>query len=113
MSLRLYLDEDVSARLAIRLISDGYDVLTASQAGRANLRISDEEQLAYAASTERAIFTHNIADYSKLAQSWAAAGREHAGIILSHRHPIRQLHIRFRAFMARYPDGMANVYDYL
>jgi hypothetical protein len=77
------------------------------------MRISDEDQLAYAASVGRAIFSHNIADYVKLAQDWAGAGRDHAGIILGHRLPLRQLHVRFRAFMARYPDGMANICDHL
>jgi hypothetical protein len=47
------------------------------------LRASDEEQLAFAADSERTLYTYNIRDYKRLAVDWANAGREHAGILYS------------------------------
>ncbi len=55
---RLYLDEDVDARLAEALQQRGYDIETTVIAGL--LEVSDEQQLAYAVSQRRALVTHNI-----------------------------------------------------
>jgi hypothetical protein len=113
VTLRLFLDEDVSPLLASLLRDDGFDVLTTMDAGRAHQRMPDEDQLAYAASLGRAICTHNIRHYSPLAVRWAELGREHAGIILAHQLPPGELAARFRALVSRYPDGMTNVCDFL
>ena len=56
------------------------DVLTVAEAGRRGL--SDEEQLAFAASQGRAVFTCNVPDFARLHDAWVSAGRQHAGIIL-------------------------------
>jgi hypothetical protein len=113
VTLRFYLDENVDPLLARRLRDKGYDAISALEAGRSHQRIADEEQLAYAASEGRAIFSHDIKDYSPLAVAWAGSGREHAGIILSQWRPVGELVTRFRAFASRYPDGMSNICDYL
>lgn len=44
---------------------------------------SDEEQLGFAAAQRRAILTYNICDFAPLHDEWQAAGRQHAGIIVS------------------------------
>ena len=54
---RLYFDEDADVRLAEALRQRGYDVETTVEAGL--LEASDEEQLAYAVSRQRALVTHN------------------------------------------------------
>lgn len=54
---RLYFDEDADVRLAEALRQRGYDVETTVEAGL--LEASDEEQLAYAVSQQRALVTHN------------------------------------------------------
>jgi hypothetical protein len=113
VTLRLYLDEDVHIRLAGLLEVEGFDVVTALEAGRAHGRIPDEEQLAYAASLGRAICTYNVSDYPDLAVKWADAGRDHAGIVLMRRRSLREMVARFLSLNTRYPDGMANICDYL
>ena len=80
--IRLYTDEDVNTALAEQLQQQGYDVLSCYAADNAGKRLSDGWQLAYAAQHERAIVTHNIADYIRLDKAWKAQQREHWGIII-------------------------------
>ena len=89
LGIRLYTDEMIDIRLARALRSRGYDVESCQEAGHSNQQIPDEDQLSYAASQGRAIFTFNFVDYLDLDARWKAAGRRHAGIIIS--GEIRQL----------------------
>lgn len=79
--LRLYLDRHVKTQLAADLRLQGYDVLTTQEASRDTA--SDEEQLLFATAEKRAIVTFNIRDFAPLHEQWTAAGRSHAGIIVS------------------------------
>lgn len=79
--IRLYLDEDVHRGVAAALRMRGFDVLNAHDGGRWGL--SDAEQLAYAAASERTLFTFNTADFLRLHRTWIEAGRPHWGIIVS------------------------------
>jgi predicted nuclease of predicted toxin-antitoxin system len=79
--VKFYLDEDIKPLLAEMLRARGFDCLAAREAGA--LTRSDSEQLAFATQQNRTIITFNIVDYLHLATTWAAEGREHAGIIVS------------------------------
>ena len=79
--IRLYLDEDVHKRVASALRLRHFDVLSAHEVGR--WAISDEDQLQYAATDRRALFTYNTADYLQLHLDWLQRGKEHYGIIVS------------------------------
>jgi predicted nuclease of predicted toxin-antitoxin system len=79
--IRLYLDRHIMTRLAVDLRGKGYDVLTTEEAGKDTA--SDEEQLSFATSEGRAIFTFNIRDFAPLHEQCQAANRQHAGIIVS------------------------------
>jgi len=79
----LFTDEHIDARLAPALSRRGLDVLSCQAAGRANQRISDEDQLAYATAQGRAILTFNVVDFIALDAEWKRDGRQHAGIIVS------------------------------
>ena len=79
--VRLYLDRHIMIRLAIDLRGRGYEVMTTQEASKDTA--SDEEQLAFAASEQRSILTFNIRDFARLHEAWQAAGRSHAGIIVS------------------------------
>jgi hypothetical protein len=46
------------------------------------LAASDEEQLLYAASQQRALVTHNIKHFPGVHATWVEAGRGHWGIII-------------------------------
>ena len=79
--IRLYLDEDVQKRVASALRLRHFDVVTAHELRRWGL--SDEEQLTYAATEGRALFTYNTPDYLRLHLDWLQRGKEHFGIIVS------------------------------
>jgi predicted nuclease of predicted toxin-antitoxin system len=86
--VRLYFDRHIMTRLAIDLRGHGYDVLTTEEAGKDTA--SDEEQLVFATSENRAILTFNIRDFAPLHEAWQAAQRPHAGIIVSQQLGSRQ-----------------------
>jgi predicted nuclease of predicted toxin-antitoxin system len=79
--VRLYFDRHIMTRLAVDLRGRGYDVLRTEDAR--NDTASDEEQLVFAAAENRTILTYNIRDFAPLHEAWQAAGRLHAGIIVS------------------------------
>lgn len=84
--IRLYFDEDVPEAVAIALRLRGYNVITAREAGKKGL--SDNEQLKHASSEERILFTHNIADFSKIHMEFVRKGSEHCGLIFSKQLPV-------------------------
>lgn len=75
---RLYSNENFPRRVVEALRALGHDVLTSLDAGRANLRIPDDEVLRFATSEGRAVLTLNRRDFVHL----HAAQPEHAGIIV-------------------------------
>jgi predicted nuclease of predicted toxin-antitoxin system len=79
--VRLYLDRHIMTRLAVDLCGRGYDVLTTEEAGKDTA--ADDEQLAFATAERRTIVTFNIRDFAPLHEACQAAGRPHAGIIVS------------------------------
>ena len=56
---RFYANENFPLPVVEELRRLGHDVLTTSESGRAALRVSDEEMLAFAVDNNRAILTHN------------------------------------------------------
>ncbi len=83
--VRYYTDEHVSKAVIDGLRRRGVDVTTVPE--NEMLSASDEEQLAFAASQRRVIFTQDD-DFLKL----AAQGHEHAGIVYAHqRTPIGEI----------------------
>lgn len=83
LGIKLYTDEMITDRLAPALRQQGYDVESCPEAGLANQRLSDPDQLSYAAQAGRALLTFNAKDFVLLDAAWKAAGRRHAGIILA------------------------------
>ena len=59
----------------------GVDVVTASEAGL--IRHPDEEQLGYATSEDRVLYSFNVADFMFLHRKYIADGKHHSGIILA------------------------------
>ena len=111
--MALFLDEHVDVRLATMLAMAGYDVLTTQAAGRALQGLSDEDQLEFASTQGRAIFTHNVADFVELASRWTAEDRTHAGIILSIWRPAPELNRRLRQFFEMHPNGIDGRVEWL
>ena len=80
----LYLDEDASRASFIKALrSNSIDILTTAEVG--NLGLVDSEQLIWATTNNRVIYTFNVKDYSYLHKIYMAAGKEQAGIIAAPR----------------------------
>ena len=79
--ISLYMAEDSTARsLAFTLKSRGVNVITALEANR--LGYSDEEQLIWATSQGRSLYSSNVRDFYCLHTLFSQQKRNHAGIIL-------------------------------
>jgi predicted nuclease of predicted toxin-antitoxin system len=87
--IQIYTDEHVSPLIAQTLRRRGFVAQSAIEIGM--IGRSDEEHLAYAADHAMAILTFDQVDFVQLAQQWAAAQREHAGIIISPQLGSRQM----------------------
>lgn len=78
--MKLYLDENLSPRIAELLRARGLDAVSAHEAG--NTQLTDVAQLRYATGQGRAIVTCDVADFVALATEMIAANADHAGIVL-------------------------------
>ncbi|NET88685.1 MAG: hypothetical protein F6K45_11435 [Kamptonema sp. SIO1D9] len=74
----LYADENFPLPVVEFLRTFGHDVLTAQEAGNANLGIPDEDVLEFATNCDRAVLTGNRHDFVKL----HSLQPNHAGIIV-------------------------------
>src|SRR5262245_7874062 len=81
MPPKLHLNEHLSPRLAEQLRMYGFDVTSTLELDM--VEADDDEQLAYAASTQRAIVTFNHKDFALRHFQYIAEGKEHWGIVLS------------------------------
>lgn len=80
--LALYFDEDsMDQALLLALRARGVDVISAADAGM--LGVSDLEQLGYATSQKRVLFSFNRGDFYRLHSQFLAEGKNHQGIILA------------------------------
>jgi hypothetical protein len=112
--IRLYFDED-SARhsLARELRFRGADVITAMEASMAGR--ADEQQLEWAASNGRALYSFNRGDFYSLHTVWLREGRRHSGIILSRQGLSvgEQMRRLLRLIAARSAEDMENHVEFL
>ena len=81
MSCPLLLKEMFSGTIAQQLRAKGHDVI-AVVAESALVSLPDDQILAHAAATGRALVTANIKDFVPLDGQYRAAGQSHAGLIL-------------------------------
>lgn len=105
--MKLYLDEDLSPRLAEALRKRGHDVVSSHEVG--NDELPDEAQLSYAAKSGRHLVSYNRRDYLVLADRWYRQGRHFPKILLmvESRYPRRAIGIQLRA-LERYLAGRAD-----
>lgn len=83
LGIKLYTDEMLDGPLCALLRQNGYDALSSEEAGNSQQRMSDETQLQFAVSQERAILTFNVGDFVRRETDWKAQAKEHYGIIVS------------------------------
>jgi predicted nuclease of predicted toxin-antitoxin system len=86
MQIRLLLDEDVHASLALALCKRGYDAVHIQELQRKGY--SDREQLEFAVSQSRCLMSFNIRDFVILHNEFATNGQEHWDILVSSQLPI-------------------------
>jgi predicted nuclease of predicted toxin-antitoxin system len=84
--IKLYLDEDVPEAVALALRLRGFDVLTTREAD--NKGLTDHQQLHFASSVGRVLFSHNVADFARLHVESMNNGVDHRGILLCRQVPI-------------------------
>jgi len=113
--VRLYLDENLSPRIAQLLRARGLDVVSAHEAG--NTQLADVAQLRYATGQGRAIVTCDVVDFVALATETIAANADHAGIVLVspafRTDDFTALADAIEQAARRYPAGLPGIVLYL
>ena len=106
--ISLYLDEDVSAKIAANLRNRGFGVLHAVDAGM--LSASDEEQLNKAISDQRTFLTHNKKHFRVLHDRYLTSGKRHFGIIVAtrKRNPFETIKKLLDIIQTSSPEEMEN-----
>ncbi len=109
---KFFIDEDVHDKLASILRNCGVDAINTREVNRKES--SDEEQLSYAISQRRAIFSFNMADYEKLAVKLFNENKTHFGIIISPQRGLREtLNRLLKLFQETSTDKLKNQLIYL
>jgi len=111
--IRLYLDEDAQRTAFVRALrARQIDVLTANEANQ--IGVSDAEQLAFATSQRRTIFTFNRGDFVQLHTGYLRHDRFHAGIVVSDQLVIGVIIRRLLKLLdARSAEDMHNWFEFL
>jgi len=87
----------------------GIDILTTPEAGRVGS--GDTDQLAFAVSQERSLYTANKADFARLHNAYMIAEQSHAGIVIctwQEMPPERQVRRLLELIEAGRIDSMRN-----
>jgi uncharacterized protein with PIN domain len=79
--LKIYLNENLSWKIAKALREYGYDVVSSHEAGMNSEE--DDMQFEFAISEQRAVLTNNFGDFVRLYDEYATLGKEHYGVILT------------------------------
>jgi Domain of unknown function (DUF5615) len=79
--VKLLLDEHYADQIARQLRAGGHDAESVSERGLKGL--DDEPLLELCERESRALLTNNVRDFVPLVRAWAAAGRDHAGVVLT------------------------------
>ena len=95
--LKLYLNENLSWRIARALREYGYDVISSQEAGMN--QEEDPPQFAFAVEQERAVVTNNFADFIALHEEYLERNTTHYGVIFTTKCPISVLIRRLRTLL--------------
>lgn len=88
MKIKVYLDEDVHKKVAFALRLRGFDVVSAHEYKKWGL--SDSEQIKFATTNRRAIFSFNSKDYVRIHSEYVKTKQRHFGIITSKKLDLRE-----------------------
>jgi hypothetical protein len=113
--IRLYFDVDSMERaVLIGLRARGIDATTALEAGMTEA--TDEEQLEFARSQGRVLFSFNVSHFCHLHSEYLGHGESHAGIIVApqKRYPVGERIRRLLSLLAaKKAEEMQNRLEFL
>lgn len=110
--IALYTDEDIDGELAAQIRARGYDAISTPEVD--NMTLSDEMQVDFATSQERAILTHNAKDFEPLFRDFLQRGKDHYGIVISDQIEIGELLRRVLNMLDRVDaEQMRNAFHHL
>jgi uncharacterized protein with PIN domain len=113
--IRLYFDTDsMEKALLAGLRARGVDAITALEAGLADG--SDEEQLRFASSQGRVLFSFNAGDFCRIHAAFLAQGQPHAGIVVAPQQRYssgQRLRRLLRLIGAKTAEEMQNQLEFL
>lgn len=92
--LKIYLNENLSRKIAIALREYGYDVISSDEAEMN--QADDEAQFVFAIEHERTIVTNNFRDFIELYQKYEKNKKLHYGIIFTTKCSISAMIKRLR-----------------
>jgi hypothetical protein len=106
--VKLYLDEDLSPKIAEMSRRLGIDVVSAHDVNVAGA--SDGEQLDRAAQQGRGLVTFNRNDFIELSKMYLDAGRAHCGVVIVpytfRSNEFNRIAKALAAFVSRNPKGL-------
>lgn len=100
---RFYSNENIALPVVVELRRLGHDVLTSLDAGNANASVPDAEVLAFAASGDRILLSHNRRHFLQLHRGRTTA---HVGMVLC------TLDLDFVALAQRIHQAVARAGDF-
>jgi predicted nuclease of predicted toxin-antitoxin system len=106
-TLKIYLNENLSWKIAKVLREYGYDVISSYEVGM-NAE-DDEVQFNFAVSEKRAVLTNNFGDFVRLYQEYTFSGKDHYGIIFTTKCTFAAMIKRLRRLLENVTaDNMKN-----
>lgn len=110
--IKLYIDEDLSDRVAVALRSRGFDAISAHEVDMRGK--TDKEQLDYAIKHNRIILTRNIKHFVNLQREYYKEGLSHNGILVTDYLPLKELIRRLTKFLnEKNLPGISNTLGWL
>jgi len=110
--IKLYIDEDLTNKLALVLRSRGYDVISSHEVNMTGKK--DDEQLDYSTSRGRVILTRNTRHFVQLQRKYYDTGKQHSGILVTDDIGFHEMLRRLTAFLDTVDaEYMHNFLDWL
>ena len=110
--IALYIDEDLSDRIAVAIRSRGFNAVSAHEITMQGK--SDREQLEYAVKHKCVILTRNVKHFVSLQREYFQGGLHHSGILVTDYLPLKEIIRRLAKFLnERHASEMMNALDWL